>query len=122
MFANFPLEIKHPNVVAVCDGTIFPVTDTRTGVQSFLGQPLPVSWVEIEEVDPACDTVRIEAQSKGAALFSRGEGMWYGDGLIYFVVSGGGDQGNGPVWAYDPRPETVTLLVERFKGGQNPIR
>lgn len=42
--------------MAVCDGTIFPATgtsaNTRTGVQSFLGQPLPVSWVEIEEVDP----------------------------------------------------------------------
>lgn len=79
--------------MAVCDGTIFPATgtsaNTRTGVQSFLGQPLPVSWVEIEEVDPAGDTVRVEAQSKGAALFSRGEGMWYADGLIYFVCTGG---------------------------------
>ena len=110
-----------PNVMAVCDGTIFPATgtsaDTRTGVQSFLGQPLPVSWVEIEEVDPAGDTVRVEAQSKGAALFSRGEGMWYADGLIYFVCTGGGDQGNGQVWAYDPRREAVTLLVESTSGG-----
>lgn len=43
--------------------------------------------------------------------------MWYADGLSYFVCTGGGDQGNGQVWAYDPRRETVTLLVESTSGG-----
>jgi secreted PhoX family phosphatase len=109
------------NTSAVCDGTNLPVTDasvdTRTGVQSFLGQPLPVSWVQLEDVDPAEDTLRFEGQAKGAALFARGEGAWYGDGLIYFVASGGGDMGNGQVWAYDPRRETVTLLVESTAEG-----
>jgi secreted PhoX family phosphatase len=110
-----------PGVLAACDNTILPMSgtgvDTRTGVRSFLGQPLPVSWVRIDEVDPEGDTVRAEAQLKGAAIFSRGEGAWYADGLIYFICTGGGDLGNGQVWAYNPRRETVTLLVESTSEG-----
>jgi uncharacterized repeat protein (TIGR03803 family) len=56
--------------------------------------------------------VRLEAQGKGAARFSRGEGAWYGNGLIYFVCSNGGDAGRGQVFAYDPGAETLTLVVE----------
>jgi hypothetical protein len=36
-------------------------------------------------VDPTGDATRLEGQSKGAALFSRGEGCWWGDGEVYFV-------------------------------------
>lgn len=101
---------------AVCDGSLLPITgssvDTRKAVQPFLGQPLPVSWVELEDVDPEEDTLRFEGQAKGAALFARGEGAWYGNGLIYFVCTSGGDAGNGQIWAYNPRWETVTLVVE----------
>lgn len=101
---------------AVCDGSALPTrdasVDTRFQVQSFIGQPLPVSWVELEDVDPEEDTLRYEGQAKGAAIFARGEGAWYGNGLIYFVASGGGDAGNGQVWAYNPEHQTVTLLVE----------
>lgn len=104
------------NLSAVCDGSALPIegsgVDTRSNVQSFIGQPLPVTWVELEDVDPEEDTLRLEGQAKGAAIFSRGEGAWYGNGLIYFVASGGGDAGNGQVWAYDPKRQTVTLLVE----------
>lgn len=103
-------------VSAVCDGSALPIVgtgvDTRSHVQSFIGQPLPVTWVELEDVDPAEDTLRMEGQAKGAAVFSRGEGVWYGNGLIYFVATSGGDAGDGQVWAYDPNRQTVTLLVE----------
>ena len=91
----------------------FPAaTNTRTGFLGLLNVPLAAEWVEIEEIDPATDTVRIEGASKGAALFSRGEGCWHGDGLIYFVCSNGGELGAGQVFAYDPANETLTLVVE----------
>lgn len=111
---------------AICDGAtlhrINDSVDTRRGTKSFLGQPLPVEWVPIEDVDPDQDTVRSEGQSKGAALFSRGEGAWYGNGLVYFSATSGGDDGVGQIWGYCPRQETVTLLVESVSGGllQNP--
>lgn len=56
--------------------------------------------------------MRSEGQSKGAATFSRGEGAWYGNGLIYFVCTNGGNRGRGQVFAYDPAAETLTLVFE----------
>jgi secreted PhoX family phosphatase len=54
----------------------------------------------------------VEARNKGAALFTRGEGAWYGNGLVYFVCSNGGDVRQGQVFAYNPDNNTVTLVVE----------
>lgn len=85
---------------------------TRSGVRHLLKQPLAVSWVVIEDVDPPGDTVRGEAHAKGGAYFRRGEGAFYGNGLIYFVATSGGDDENGQVWAYDPRANTVALAIE----------
>jgi uncharacterized repeat protein (TIGR03803 family) len=89
-----------------------PLADTAHGFRGHLFEPLAVEWVAIADVDPAGDTVRLEAQGKGAATFSRGEGAWYGNGLIYFVCSNGGDAGRGQVFAYDPAADTITLVVE----------
>ncbi|WP_341526641.1 alkaline phosphatase PhoX [Nostoc sp. UHCC 0302] len=83
--------------------------------------PLPVKWVKIENVDPATNdftaSVRFQAQSQGAAIFSRGEGASYGNGLIYFTCTSGGNVGQGQVFAYkpnnyDPNIGTLTLVVE----------
>ncbi|MBK1990983.1 DUF839 domain-containing protein, partial [Sphaerospermopsis aphanizomenoides BCCUSP55] len=93
-------------------GAEFFKVNTRSGFLDLRGEPLPVEWVNIDEVDPATDSVRLEAQSKGAAIFSRGEGIWYGNGLVYFCCSDGGDARAGQIWAYDPQAETVTLVVE----------
>ena len=92
--------------------TEYGAADTRRGVFDLLNKPLAVRWVRIEDVDPAADTVRDEAHSKGAALFARGEGACMANGLIYFVCTSGGDIGNGQVWAHDPRAGTVMLVVE----------
>lgn len=89
-----------------------PSVNTRTGFRGHLFSPLATTWVPIDVVDPAGDTVRVEATSKGAARFSRGEGAWYGNGKIYFVCSDGGDAGRGQVFAYDPCKGTLTLFLE----------
>lgn len=91
----------------------FPAgVNTSKGFLRSLNQPFAAEWVEIEDYDPETDTTRVEGRTKGAALFSRGEGIWYGDGLIYFVCSNGGELGAGQVFAYDPAAETLTLVVE----------
>jgi secreted PhoX family phosphatase len=71
------------------------------------GALLPVEWVRIEAPDPAsasddASTVFREGQSKGAAIFHRLEGCWYGDGSIYFDATAGGDARAGQVWQYRP--------------------
>jgi secreted PhoX family phosphatase len=96
--------------------TGMPRVNTKAGFSSIpVGERLPISWVEIQNPDPASDTVRAEAQNKGAAIFYRGEGMWYGNGLIYFVSTGDGSAASvhwGQVWAYDPRAQAVSLVVQ----------
>ena len=100
-----------------------------------VGVPLPVEWVDIEdpdpvfpqgiENDPAARLVYLEGEAKGAAKFSRLEGIDYFNRQIFFVSTQGGGPpfvGRGPtggfgdgwgqVWVYDIRSKTVTLLFE----------
>jgi uncharacterized protein len=66
------------------------------------GESFPVEWVRIEEPNPPQDTVRQEAQSKGAALFDRTEGAWASDGRVYFDCTTGGEAQLGQLWEYRP--------------------
>lgn len=50
--------------------------------------------------------------AEGGATFSRGEGCWYGAGVIYFISTDGGAAEKGQVWSYDPRRERLTMLFE----------
>jgi uncharacterized protein len=66
------------------------------------GESFPVEWVRIEEPNPPQDTVRQEAQSKGAAMFDRTEGAWASDGRVYFDCTTGGEAQLGQLWEYRP--------------------
>lgn len=112
-----------PTVMAPIKNPATKVVDTRGldrkasgSMLPFLGQPLKVRWVKLDDVDPDEDTLRYEAQSKGATIFWRGEGAWEFKGLHYWVNSGAGDAGEGQVWCYNPRKQTVTLIVESTDG------
>ena len=67
------------------------------------GETYPVEWVTIDEPNPPQDTVRVEAQSKGAAIFDRTEGAWSTDRRLYFDCTSGGEAQLGQVWEYAPR-------------------
>jgi uncharacterized protein len=67
------------------------------------GETYPVQWVEIEEPNPLQDTVRTEAQAKGAAIFDRTEGIWEADGRVYFDCTTGGEAQLGQLWQLKPR-------------------
>jgi secreted PhoX family phosphatase len=71
-----------------------------------------VGWVDLDEPDPVTDTLREEAQSKGAAMFDRQEGMWVGGGKVYFDCTSAGDAGLGQIWELDPIASTLTLIYE----------
>jgi secreted PhoX family phosphatase len=56
----------------------------------------------------------LQGEAAGAAVFSRGEGCWHDDGIVYFVDTAGGPAGKGVVWALDLRPggrRTPTLTA-----------
>lgn len=99
-----------------------------------VGVTYRTAWIDIEdpnptyptgiENDPASRTVFQEGESKGAAQFSRLEGIDYWGGRVYIASTQGGGPfpetagrsgfggGWGQVWVYDTRAETLTLLFE----------
>jgi uncharacterized protein len=87
-----------------------PGADTATGLP--VGEPLPVTWVSIDQPDPPADTVRIEATAKGAARFNRQEGCWVHNGRFYFCCTLGGPANLGQVFELDPTAEALTLIYE----------
>jgi uncharacterized protein len=99
------------------------------------GVTYDVEWVTIDEPDrtfPAGTTndqalvfVGEQGRAKGAAIFSRLEGIFYDSGKVYLVSTQGGDtpagepgpsggygRGYGQLWVYDTRRQTLTLLFE----------
>jgi hypothetical protein len=83
------------------------------------GTTVPVTWVPIEEPDPASaeeDAIHVfrEGLTKGAAVFARLEGAFVGDGGIYIVSTNGGDARSGQVFQYHPSDDggELTLVFE----------
>jgi secreted PhoX family phosphatase len=98
-----------------------------------VGDALPVTWVTIDEPDmtfPAGTTndqasvfVSSQGLNKGAAIFSRLEGIHAVGDVVYIVSTQGGDapgsppgggfgDGFGQVWRYDISAQTLTLVYE----------
>ena len=90
------------------------------------GTVLPVSWVDVPNVDPGEDdtTVREQVIALGATPIQKAEGVWTGlDGEIWFVASrGDGPDAEDPedvsaavhagqIWRYDPHRQTIELVV-----------
>ena len=82
------------------------------------GRAYEVTWVDLDEVESPKNDLRHQAQSKGAAIFARAEGMWYANGEIYFACTNGGHIKEGQIFRYRPSREvgtdggTLELFVE----------
>lgn len=83
-----------------------------TSINFPVGKPQAVSWVKLEDVDPKYDTLRFEAQTKGAAVFRRGEGMCYANGELYWTATNGGTAESGQIFRYNIAQQTIELFVE----------
>ncbi len=93
-----------------------PGFDTTTGLVP--GQALDVAWVDLPNPDPIADTLRQTAKALGAAIISRGEGIWYQDGVIYFTATNGGAARLGQVFALEPTREGGKLVLVAESNGQ----
>lgn len=67
-----------------------------------LREKMDVEWIDIHNVESPEDDLRIQGFSNGAAVFARGEGMWYGKNEIFFACTNGGHISNGQVFRYIP--------------------
>jgi uncharacterized protein len=82
------------------------------GPISAVGAKWDVQWARIE--DPSANTRSTYVQGASApnfgARFRRLEGCWWGDRTGYFLSTNGGAAGEGQIFEYDPRAETITLI------------
>ncbi|HEX4902279.1 MAG TPA: alkaline phosphatase PhoX [Acidimicrobiales bacterium] len=76
------------------------------------GRSAAATWVTVDNPDwgPGELSCAAQAQLKGAARIVRGEGLWYGNDVIYVVSTSGGPAGQGQVFAYDPAASTFTCV------------
>lgn len=86
---------------------------------SVLGNIYDVEWVDIADPEGHVVTgsqpgngVFWQGFTQGGAAFQRGEGAWYGNGLIYWISTSGGPAREGIVWAYDPVAEQLYAFLE----------
>jgi secreted PhoX family phosphatase len=81
------------------------------------GVTFDVEWVPIETPDNTASTmpgnfVWAQGQAQGAATFARLEGCWYGNDKQIYIVSTSGGIGQGQIWVYEPKAETIRLLFQ----------
>jgi len=78
--------------------------DSRNWEQKTInkGTKYAVKWVDMEDVDTDDDDLRIRGLEKGCAIFARGEGIWFGNGELYFACTSGGRTHTGQIFRYIP--------------------
>jgi secreted PhoX family phosphatase len=85
-----------------------PSLDTRNWADQIVkaGSSLAVSWLDMDDVLSPRDDLRARGAAAGAAVFARGEGMWFasqgGRSEIYFACTNGGKNKKGQIWRYLP--------------------
>ncbi len=83
-----------------------PALDTRNWILGApgvgVGQALEAEWIDLRDISAPSDDLRLRGAAEGAAVFARGEGMWYGRGAIYWACTSGGPKRLGQIWRYTP--------------------
>ncbi len=74
-----------------------------------------VRWIDMEDVEAPAYDLRQRGAAAGATLFHRGEGVWMGDGELYFCCTGGGAAKLGQIFRLRPQasgPDRLQLFLE----------
>lgn len=81
-----------------------------------VGKPLAAGWVDLDEAEAPRDDLRFRGRAAGAAVFARGEGLWFGTDECYFACTSGGPRRKGQIWRYRPGEEMLELFLEPDDG------
>lgn len=90
--------------------------DTAHGVS--VGDQHDVRWVPVGDPEAITTPTRLQAQDNGAAIFVRGEGIWFSDGAVYFAATEGGPTARGQVWRLDIQTDVLTLIAQQEGDGE----
>jgi len=63
-----------------------------------IGEWHGAGWVTLTNPESPDDDLRVRGAALGAAVFARGEGLWMGDGELYFTATSGGAAGEGQIF------------------------
>jgi hypothetical protein len=101
-----------------------PAYVTATGQQP--GWALEAVWIDIDDADPPSaetdpSAVFRTALQRGAAIFQRLEGCFYGDESIYFNSTNGGDASAGQVWRFRPDGDDGGELILVFESPSRDV-
>jgi secreted PhoX family phosphatase len=86
-----------------------------------------VRWVDLDNVESPEDDLRQRGAAAGATMFARGEGIWMGEGELYFTCTNGGAAKLGQIFRLRPQqgaPDRLQLFFEstdvaQFNYGDN---
>jgi secreted PhoX family phosphatase len=68
------------------------------------GEPFAVRWIDLDDVDPVKNDLRLRGAADGAATFARGEGLCQASDAFAFTCTIGGPERLGQVFLYHPSP------------------
>lgn len=101
------------------------ISDTRNrdgAVAMLPGQMVAGRWVTLDQPEAPADDLRLRGAAIGAALFARGEGIWMGEGEMYFTATSGGAARQGQVFRLAPGqnggPDVLDLFYESPAQGE----
>lgn len=80
------------------------------GTTMQVGQPVAGSWITLDNVEAPEDDLRKRGAAMGAATFVRGEGIWMGEGEMYFTATAGGAAGEGQIFRLRPDAGGTDML------------
>lgn len=83
-----------------------PQFDTRNWASADmqLEQNYQCEWVDLTNVESPDDDLRQRGYAQGAALFARGEGIYFAEDEMFFCCTSGGKQKLGQIMRYSPTP------------------
>lgn len=62
-------------------------------------------WIDLNGVDNPYEDLRYRGHAAGAAWFARGEGIYFGEGELFFACTSGGPTASGQIFRYRPSPD-----------------
>ena len=109
--------------LAIADRPAQPLHNWSGDYAIGIGESLPTEWVDLEDVDPVENDLRLRGAAAGAATFARGEGLCAAGDAFAFTCTIGGRLRLGQVFLYRPsplegqageteRPGQLTLIAE----------
>lgn len=79
--------------------------------QMFKGVEYACEWIDLDDVESPKDDLRLRGFKKGAALFARGEGIFFGEQELYFCCTSGGAKKLGQIMRYSLKGDTPTVSL-----------